>query len=213
MLLKGEIPHDVYKTIKSATNVELKERGSRFIAQAIPVNSKQAAEVTIEEICKTYFDATHNCFAYRVGWASKEYSRFNDDGEPSGTAGKPILQVILGRELTNVLIMVTRYFGGTKLGTGGLIRAYGGAAALALEHAELRNCYIADLIAVECSYDKQNVVSMAIEKFDASVVHSEFAENVRYRLAIRQDNVQPFIKFVVNQTAGQVRPQHVDAEK
>ena len=116
-----------YKTINQQAQAEIVEKKSRFIANVLPVSSEEEAINFINKIKKQYYDARHNCFAYIIG-GNIPIIRFSDDGEPSGTAGKPILDVLLGENLENVVIVVTRYFGGTLLGTGGLVRAYGKSA-------------------------------------------------------------------------------------
>ena len=116
-----------YRTVYTGGEGEIVEKKSRFIATAAPVRSEEEALQIIEQIRKEYWDARHNCYAYVIGERG-ELERFSDDGEPGGTAGKPILEVIKGEELRNTLIVVTRYFGGTLLGTGGLVRAYSAAA-------------------------------------------------------------------------------------
>lgn len=213
MAISPENSNDVYHTIAHQATFEMKERGSRFIATAMPVDSRARAEAHIQDIQTTYYDATHNCFAYRTGMASQEVSRFNDDGEPSGTAGKPILQAILGRELTNVLIVVTRYFGGTKLGTGGLIRAYGGAAVRVLEQADIRHYYLTQTLHVECPYAAQPVIAMALDAFKATIVNSEFTDRVQYRIAVRQRQVSAFVDYVKNQSSGQITPEIIDTDR
>ena len=116
-----------YKTIATSETVEIIEKKSKFIAHVFPVQTQEEAEGHIQKLKKQYWDAAHNCYAYQLGEKS-EIQRFSDDGEPQGTAGKPILEVLKGENLTNVLVVVTRYFGGTLLGTGGLVRAYGRTA-------------------------------------------------------------------------------------
>src|SRR5688572_6236821 len=123
---------DFYNTIEKSSTAELKDRGSRFIAFAIPISNVNDFKEKLAGIKKEHPKATHHCFAYRLGPDRSVY-RINDDGEPSGTAGKPILGQIDSKQLTNVLIVVVRYFGGTLLGTTGLINAYKNAAALALQ--------------------------------------------------------------------------------
>lgn len=116
-----------YRTVYTGGTGEVTEKKSRFIATVVPVRSEEEAQQVIEEIRKKYWDARHHCFAYILG-VRGELQRFSDDGEPGGTAGKPILEVLKGEELCDTLIVVTRYFGGTLLGTGGLLRAYSAAA-------------------------------------------------------------------------------------
>lgn len=122
-------------TLAEPVQAEIIEKKSRFIGYAAPVESEEAAQAFLQEIRTKHRDATHNCYAYQVG-EHNQYQRSSDDGEPSGTAGRPILEVIKGSGLANVIVVVTRYFGGTLLGTGGLVRAYSATAAAALAAGE-----------------------------------------------------------------------------
>ncbi|MDZ7739034.1 MAG: YigZ family protein [Bacteroidales bacterium] len=136
---------DEYRSIKKASHGLFKDRGSKFIAMAFPVHSEESVKEKLEEVKKKYHDARHHCYAYRLGPGDDKW-RVNDDGEPSGTAGNPIMGQIRSYRLNNTLIIVTRYFGGTLLGTGGLINAYRQAAKAALENASIIKKTI------ECSY-------------------------------------------------------------
>ena len=127
---------DIYKTLNSPSEGLYKEKGSKFLAFAFPVYDETEIRNLIAEIKKQYYDARHHCYAWQLG-LDKSNFRANDDGEPSGTAGKPIYGQILSHQLTNVLIIVVRYFGGIKLGTGGLVAAYKTAAADAIAHSEI----------------------------------------------------------------------------
>ncbi|MDR1973420.1 MAG: YigZ family protein [Bacteroidales bacterium] len=127
---------DTYKTISTSSEGLYKEKGSKFLAFAFPVNSKEEVEANIAILRKKYFDARHHCYAWRLA-TTPETFRANDDGEPSGTAGKPIYGQIISHEVTNILIVVVRYFGGVLLGTGGLVKAYKTAAAEALNNATI----------------------------------------------------------------------------
>ena len=126
---------EIYHTIYKGGNGEIVEKKSRFIAEVYPVTSEEEAMEILEQTRKQYWDARHHCWAYIIG-RNPAAERMSDDGEPAGTAGKPILEVIRGRELTNVLVIVTRYFGGTLLGTGGLVRAYTAATLEGLKNSE-----------------------------------------------------------------------------
>ena len=121
-----------YRTIYRGGEDEIVEKKSRFIATVVPVNTEEEALEFVEKTRKKYWDARHNCFAYIIGERG-QLQRCSDDGEPNGTAGKPMLDVLLGNELRNVAVVVTRYFGGTLLGTGGLVRAYSGAVKAGLD--------------------------------------------------------------------------------
>lgn len=126
---------EIYHTIYKGGDGEIVEKKSRFIAEVHPVTSEEEAMEILEQTRKQYWDARHHCWAYIIG-RNPAAERMSDDGEPAGTAGKPILEVIRGRELTNVLVIVTRYFGGTLLGTGGLVRAYTAATIEGLKNSE-----------------------------------------------------------------------------
>ena len=126
----------MFKTINTNVSAEIVEKKSKFIANVFYVETVEEAEEKVKEIKKKYFDARHNCFAYSVFTKDGIVNRFSDDGEPSGTAGGPMLNILNGKELTNVVVIVTRYFGGILLGTGGLIRAYTGATQEALGKLE-----------------------------------------------------------------------------
>ena len=124
-----------YRTVYEGGEGEITEKKSRFIATVHPVESEEEALAFLEEMKKKYWDARHNCYVYSIGM-NREFTRCSDDGEPSGTAGRPMLDVILGEDIYNVAVVVTRYFGGVLLGTGGLVRAYTSAAIDGLEHSE-----------------------------------------------------------------------------
>ena len=125
-----------YKTVLEGGTGEIIEKKSRFIATVRPVRNEEEALAFLEEMRKQYWDARHNCYAYSVG-RNREYTRCSDDGEPSGTAGRPMLDVILGEDIYNVAVVVTRYFGGVLLGTGGLVRAYSKAVQEGLSESLL----------------------------------------------------------------------------
>ena len=124
----------MFKTIKESVSAEIVEKKSKFIANVFYIESIEEAEEKIKELNKKYFDARHNCYAYSVYTEDGIINKYSDNGEPSGTAGAPMLNIIKSKELTNILIIVTRYFGGILLGTGGLVRAYSGATQKALEN-------------------------------------------------------------------------------
>ena len=140
-----------YRILNKTGNGYYEEKRSRFLATAYPVHSEEEAALLIAAERKKTYDARHHCWAYALG-PQNETCRFSDDGEPSGTAGKPILEVLLGREIHDVLIIVTRYFGGTLLGTGGLVRAYTAASQDALAHAETAVVRPAVKASVTCGY-------------------------------------------------------------
>ena len=148
---------DTYNMLASPGEGLYKEKGSKFIASAFTVMSEDEAKAAITEIRKKYFDARHHCYAYMIGPDKKNF-RSSDDGEPSGTAGKPILNQLLSKDVTNVCVVVTRYFGGIKLGTSGLINAYKTAAREALENAQIVGKTINDFYSLEFEYPLMNEV-------------------------------------------------------
>lgn len=195
---------DFYLTIaKPLRAAELKVVGSRFIANLYPVSTKEEVELYLERIGKEFYDATHHCYAYRLG-ANAELTRAADDGEPSGTAGKPILMVIEGAKLTNVLCVVTRYFGGTKLGTGGLARAYADAAKLAVGDAEIKTVYHMKELRLIYSFDDMSGVERMIAKYGAEKLESIYSDTVEMRISIRQSLEEEFIKEVIDSFQGRV---------
>jgi uncharacterized YigZ family protein len=205
--------NDFYKTVVAKSTAELKEKGSRFIAFASPATDSIEAEAIVTLLAKKYHDATHKCFAYFVGVGPDAHSRYNDDGEPSGTAGKPILQAIIGLELTNVVVIVTRYFGGTKLGTGGLLRAYGGVASQALAAASIETRFLYDIVQLECSYHDLNVILNTVQKLEAIVKSSNYGGTVELQVKVRLSRSKQFIEIVIDHTAGRVTPLIIEQPK
>lgn len=176
---------DSYKTIEYPAEGYLTEKKSKFISHIVPVKSAEEVKEIVEEHRKKYYDARHVCWAYMLGWERDEF-RANDDGEPSGTAGKPILGQINSAELTDVLILVVRYFGGTLLGTGGLIRAYKEAAADAIANAVIVEKTVDDLITLSFEYPLLNDVMRVLKQFDSVRWTQEFRESCRMDLSIRR---------------------------
>jgi uncharacterized YigZ family protein len=161
---------DTYRTILSVSNGICRDRGSRFLSFAIPVCSQDEIKPILEDYRKQYHDARHHCFAYMIGHDRKIW-RSNDDGEPSGTAGKPIMGQINSNDLTNIMIIVVRYFGGTLLGASGLISAYRNAAADAITRAEVVECIVREYYRLIFPYSSMNDVMKIIK--DENLVQSE----------------------------------------
>lgn len=195
---------DSFWSIRGAASAEIKVRGSRFIAEAFPVGSEEEAEGVIGRVRKRDYGATHHCTAYRIG-ADARIFRYNDDGEPSGTAGQPILRQIEARELTNVLVVVTRYYGGTKLGTGGLARAYGDAAAGALGAANFVEHVISERVNVSFSYADTAAAERAIEKFAAEILDANYTDVTTMTLAVPRSRVKAFVESFTNALGGRGR--------
>lgn len=176
---------DTYLTIAKASEGLYKDKGSKFIAYAYPVFTEGEIKEILGEIKKNHHNARHHCYAWRLG-ADMERYRANDDGEPSGTAGRPILGQIRSKKLTNILIVVVRYFGGTLLGVSGLIKAYGTAAEDALEQAEITECVVEDLLEVKFEYSAMNDVMTIIKDDNLEQLETQFELSCRIVLAVRQ---------------------------
>lgn len=177
--------NDTYKTIDQPGEGYVTEKKSRFISHIFPVKSVAEVKEIVDEHRRKYYDARHVCWAYMLGWEREEF-RSNDDGEPSGTAGKPILGQINSAELTDVLILVVRYFGGTLLGTGGLIKAYKEAAANAISNVEIVEKTVDDLIDLSFEYPLLNEVMRVLKQFESVRWTQDFGENCRMRLQARR---------------------------
>lgn len=192
---------DTYRSLEGRTRAETKVKGSRFIAVAVPVQEEGEAEAEIARIRKRGYDATHHCTAYRVG-PDGATTRFNDDGEPSGTAGPPILRQIDGRGLTNTLVVVTRYYGGTKLGTGGLIRAYGEAAAEALDAGDVEVHVLRKPVRVRFDYNDTSPAMHTLGQFDTEILETSYGEDTVLVVAVRRSQVEAFMAAFVDAVGG-----------
>lgn len=163
---------DHYFTINSAAVANFKDRGSRFLAYAFPINSKEEFKLQMSELKKEHPKAAHHCFGYRIGTEGNEF-RVSDDGEPSGSAGRPILGQIDSKQLTNVVVIIVRYFGGTLLGVPGLINAYKTATALALANASIVQRPVLVNCRIEFDYTKMNEVMRVIKQYDCVIEKQE----------------------------------------
>lgn len=165
--------HDLYKTISSESKGLFKDRGSKFIALAYPVSSENEIKDRNSILRKEFHDARHHCFAWRLGPEMERY-RFNDDGEPSGSAGRPIFGQIQSRELTDILIVVIRYFGGNLLGVGGLINAYRSSASDALDNASMIEKKVEQKLTLNFPYDAMNAVMSIVKEYDLQMEDQNF---------------------------------------
>ncbi len=193
-----------YFSIESEVSAGLVAKGSKFIANAAPVAEKEEAEKYISTISARFKEATHNCFAYKTGIADQALFRFSDDGEPSGTAGRPILQAIETKDLTNIALVVSRYFGGTKLGTGGLIRAYNSAALEALNKAKIVAKYPQIILRLKFPYEYTNAAQHLINKFGGNILETQFDEQTVYRVQLKASDEMDFRNELQNATSGRV---------
>jgi uncharacterized YigZ family protein len=176
---------DTYKTVARQSEGLYKEKGSKFIALAYPVSTEEEVKEILAELRKQYHDARHHCYAYVIGYDGQSW-RANDDGEPSSTAGKPIYGQILSRELTNTLVVVIRYFGGTKLGVSGLINAYKVAASEALDANEVEERTVNDIYSITFAYPATNEVMRLIKEEDLPVMAQRFDTSCEVTVGVRQ---------------------------
>ena len=163
---------DYYYTIDRSSVAEFRDRGSKFLAYSFPVNSANDFKERLAEVKKEHPKATHHCFAYRIGLDGNNF-RVSDDGEPSGSAGRPILGQIDSKQVTDVLIIVVRYFGGTMLGVPGLINAYKTAAALALQVSPVIQKPVLENYQLQFDYTQMNEVMRVVKQFDCSIIRQE----------------------------------------
>lgn len=182
---------DFYRTIKAPSEGLYKEKMSKFISFAVPVQTGEEAKEVVKRYQKEYYDARHVCWAYMIGAARTEFMS-NDNGEPSGTAGKPILGQINSFELTNIVIVVVRYFGGIKLGTSGLIVAYREAAAEAIRAAEIIECHEEALVSFTFPYLAMNDVMREIKRDNLRIVEQVFDNVCTMTVSIRRDEAAGF---------------------
>ena len=176
---------DTYKTIQESAEAIYTEKRSKFIAIALPVRTVEEVKAHLETYQKKYYDARHVCYAYMLGAERKDF-RANDNGEPSGTAGKPILGQINSRELTDVLVIVVRYFGGIKLGTSGLIVAYRMAASLALDEAPVIEKTVDEDVAVAFEYPFMNDIMRIVKEESPEILEQSYDMDCLMRLRIRK---------------------------
>ncbi len=169
------LPADSFLTIKAESRGLYKEKGSKFIAVAFPVKTTEAIKAHLDELKKTYFDARHHCYAYALGKDCALF-RANDDGEPSSSAGKPILGQIYSHELTDILIVVVRYFGGKKLGVSGLIHAYKTAAADAIANATIITSILEQTLVCQFQFERTDRVMQIIKKYDLRILSQDYTE-------------------------------------
>ena len=168
-----------FNTIKSAIeNVLLKEKGSKFLSFAFPLNDENDIKKYLYKIREEHPKATHHCYAFRYGINGENY-RANDDGEPSGSAGLPIYNQLLAHNLTNILVVIIRYYGGTKLGVSGLVKTYKESAKLTLEHAEIITKELETQLEIEFKFSQQNIIFSLLNKFDAKVLNFDAQENCK----------------------------------
>ncbi|MDO5381624.1 MAG: YigZ family protein [Eubacteriales bacterium] len=182
---------------------EIEEKKSRFIAHVFKVNSEEEAIDYINKVKKTYWDARHNCYAYVCG-DNNDIQRFSDDGEPQGTAGKPILEILLNSDVRNCLIIVTRYFGGVLLGTGGLIRAYQMASKEGLNNSDVVQMQDGISCDIKVDYNAYGKLQYICGELGIEMMNTDFGENVELNIIIPEENYETFIRKISDAFAGKV---------
>ena len=179
----------MFKTIKGNVSAELVEKKSKFIANLFYVETREEAEDLIKAINKKYHDARHNCYAYRIISSDGIIEKSSDDGEPSGTAGAPMLTILSKNNLANILVIVTRYFGGILLGTGGLVKAYSGACALGFEKAETIEKDIADVYEIEIEYTEINKFKHYAKNSEILILKEEYLSDIAVQIAVKNEKI------------------------
>ncbi len=184
---------DTYLTLEAPATAALRERSSKFLSFAWPVQDEEQIRGHLEALRKEYYDATHHCYAWRLGPQGERF-RANDDGEPSGTAGRPILGQMLSREVTDCLVVVVRYFGGTKLGVPGLIAAYKESTAAVLEAAQIVERTVDRRVEIEFSYLAMNDVMRVVKEEQPRIEAQEFDNLCRMRVAVRESGREALVR-------------------
>lgn len=191
-----------YKTVYEGNEAEIVEKKSRFIATVRPVHSEEEALEFIESMRKKYWDATHNCFAYVIG-ERFQVQRCSDDGEPSGTAGKPMLDVLLGEQIHDTVVVVTRYFGGTLLGTGGLVRAYQGATKAGIEASLVITKYWGQKLNIGTDYTGLGKIQYILGQRKLSILDTIYTEKVEIEVLVPQEEINAVKAEITEGTNGQ----------
>ena len=192
-----------YRTIYRGGEDEIIEKKSRFIATVVPVNTEEEALEFVEKTRKKYWDARHNCYAYVTG-DKGQIQRFSDDGEPQGTAGKPMLEVLTGQELHNVVAVVTRYFGGVLLGTGGLIRAYQAAAKEGIKNSDIAQVCDGITAVITTDYNAYGKLQYICNDNNVDIIDTDFGANVTIKLVAEMSVCDTFEKKLMDTFAGNV---------
>jgi uncharacterized YigZ family protein len=193
-----------YKTLKSPSESKFTLKGSKFLGYAFPVETPEEIDEILRDIRKKFYDATHHCYAWQLGYDKHVTFRYNDDGEPSGTAGKPIYGAIQRLELTNTLIVSVRYYGGTKLGTGGLIRAYGQSASDTLEAAKIKTVEVGDKLHFTSSYEQHPIIMRTVNQYHLINFKQDFTDKVIIEIEVDGNDTERILEDVKNATNGMI---------
>ena len=193
-----------FYTPQSAASMEISVKGSRFIATLDHTSSKEEADEILNKVAAQNPSATHNCFAYRLGIGDDGIFRVEDDGEPGNTAGKPILQALEARNVSNAMLVVTRYFGGTKLGIGGLIRAYSAAAFAALDACKLALVEPTSELAIIFPYDATGIVHKVLNQFNCTILETNYGARTSMSIELPLKNRKPLQVALRDMTRGEI---------
>jgi uncharacterized YigZ family protein len=207
--MENKQEYEQYRMLSKGAQAELVEKKSRFIATIRPVSSEEEAVAFIEEMKKKYYDARHNCSAFVIG-SKGELTRSSDDGEPSGTAGRPMLEVLTGSGIRNIAVVVTRYFGGVLLGTGGLVRAYSGAVKMALEQCETITRRYGVQMLIKMDYNGVGKIQYLLGSKDVVIQDSVYAEDVQMTVLVPIEEYDRLCKELVEATNGRVGLEEVE---
>lgn len=207
--MENKQEYEQYRMLSKGAQAELVEKKSRFIATIRPVSSEEEAVAFIEEMKKKYYDARHNCSAFVIG-SKGELTRSSDDGEPSGTAGRPMLEVLTGSGIRNIAAVVTRYFGGVLLGTGGLVRAYSGAVKMALEQCETIMRRYGVQMLIKTDYNGVGKIQYLLGSKDVVIQDSVYAADVQMTVLVPIEEYDRLCKKLVEATNGRVGLEEVE---
>lgn len=187
-------PKDIYNSVKTVSEGQFKDKGSKFLAFIYPIADENDVKVILKDVKKQYHDARHHCYAYNIGMGNDRF-RMNDDGEPSGTAGKPIYGQILSHDMSDILIVVVRYFGGILLGTSGLINAYKNAATDAIQNAEIIQKQVTCQLKLRFSYEQLNLVMRMVKEHKLQICKQDFTETCNLFLQVRKSKFESLKKI------------------
>lgn len=208
--MEEEKRKEPYQVVEQGGIGEIEEKKSRFIASVSPVRTEAEAIAFIEAARKKYWDARHNCYAYVLGERG-ELVRFSDDGEPSGTAGKPILEVLLGMEVRNLVVVVTRYFGGTLLGTGGLVRAYTQAAQAGMAASVIRTMRYGELLSITTDYNGIGRIQYLLGMRKIMIEEPVYTDVVTLKVKVPYEEAEALRKEITEATAGKAQIEKIDS--
>ena len=200
-----------FRTVKAPASVELVINKSRFIGQCFPISSEEEALEQLSTLRKRYWDATHNCYAYSVG-EQGEIARFSDDGEPGGTAGMPMLEVLRHEGLVDVCCVVTRYFGGILLGTGGLVRAYTEGTKVAVAAAGVQRMSLYSVLLITCGYNQLGTLQQLLPRYDCQIEETDYGADVTLTVTQPAGRLDELNAALAEATAGTVAAEEIETK-